>query len=120
MSCNLKPRRKDLIPVTRGDTYPAINFTASGTENALSSVAMSVYIAGGTSPALTLSNGSGITITDATAGSWAFTIDEMTPATTEALTAGIYFYDIQTVDSAGVKKTRLAGSWAILTQVTPN
>ena len=120
MSCNLKPRGKDLPPVTQGDTYPGINLTATNTEEALTSVAMSVYLAGSSSPALTLSNGSGITITDATAGSWAFTIDEMSPATTEAMTAGIYFYDLQTVDAAGTKKTRLAGSWHILTQVTPN
>jgi len=111
---NLEPRNKDLATVTKGDTFPGINLTATGTTEDLSSVKMEVWLEGATSAALTLSSGSGITINTATAGAWDFTIDEINPVT---LAAGWYSYDLDTTDAAGTVRTRLKGTWNILPEL---
>lgn len=60
--------------------------------------------------ALTLSNGSGLTLTSTAAGAWTITVDEITPVT---LSPGVYFYNLKTTDADGVIEFYLAGTWEI-------
>lgn len=111
MSLDLKPIQWIWDPVTTGDTYPAINLTDTSADEDLSAVAIEFRLAGSSTAALNLSNGSGITINTATAGAWDFTIDEMTAV---SLAAGTYSYDIQTTGSGGTVTTEFKGTWRIL------
>ena len=105
--------------MTKGDTYPAANFTETEADSDLSRVRVEVKAAGSTTAALTLdSDATGVTINTATAGAWDFTVDEISAATTAGLTAGWYSYDLETTDAAGVVSTEFKGSWRILPEVT--
>jgi len=61
---------------------------------------------------LTLEIGTGITVTDATAGE--FKID----AFNVELSVGEYYYDIQFTNSSDVVKTYIAGTFNVLQDVT--
>ena len=116
MSLNLSPLPWDLPTVTAGDTYPATLFNYDGT-GTLTRVRMKIKNEAGTT-ALTLdSNTSGFTIGTSTSGSWAFTMSEITAATTAGLADGFYRYDMEVTSSAGVS-TLIAGQWQILAQIT--
>lgn len=107
---NLKPMRWKWDSVTTGDTYPAIRIQETSSDTAISAISLVVKDSDNTE-ALTLSNGSGITITTATAGAWDFTIDAISPVT---LSAGVYYYELQITDDAGTIRTEFEGTWQIL------
>ena len=118
MSLNLSPLRYDLTAITRGDTFPAIQFADSAADTDLSRVRMKVCNASGSTVISLDSDATGITINSSTAGSWNFTIGPISAATTEDLAAGLYAYDIETIDSAGSVRTEFDGNWEILPQIT--
>jgi hypothetical protein len=113
MALDLKPLVWDWAAVTTGDTFPATNITESDHDSNLSRVRISIWLDGATSSALNLdSNGATIVINDAAA--WDFTIN----AISVTLAPGLYFYDLETTDAAGVVRTEFVGSWEILTGYT--
>lgn len=115
---NLEPLRYDWPAIQRGDTFPAQVFADSGADTDLSRVRVKICDSDGTTKVTLDSASSGVTITTATAGSWNFTIDAISAATTEALTAGLYAYDIETIDTAGSVRTEFEGTWEIRPQIT--
>ena len=118
MSLNFTPLRFDLSAITRGDTFPAIQFEDSAAGTDLTRVRMKVCNASGSTVISLDSDASGITINSSTAGSWDFTIGPISAATTEDLAAGLYAYDIETIDSVGTVRTEFDGNWEILPQIT--
>lgn len=115
MSLDLTPLQWNWDPVVTGDTYPAAQITETSSETALSAVRLKIRASGSSTPVLSLSGGSGITITTTTAGAWDFTIDAIDTST---LDAGIYAYDIETTDSEGTVRTELQGIWQIIPEIT--
>jgi hypothetical protein len=77
---------------------------------ALSSAQIIFKLAGSDTTSLTLASGSGLTLESTTAGAWNITIDQINAIT---LTAGTYYYNLQTVDAGGLKKFYVAGTWTI-------
>jgi hypothetical protein len=114
MSLKLTPFVLNWPRITAGDTFPG--FQIVGTDepdgNDLVRVRMQVRDANDALVVDYDSDDTGITINDAE--TWDFNVaDISTPAT-----AGIYKYDIQTTDSAGVVATIIRGNWPIIDQVT--
>jgi hypothetical protein len=118
MSVNLEPLRYDWPSVQRGDTFPAINFTDTGADANLSRVRVKICDSNGTVKITLDSNTSGVTINTATAGAWDFTIDAISAATTEALVAGAFAYDLETTDANSVVRTEFEGTWQVDPQIT--
>jgi len=115
MALDLKPLKWDWSPVTAGDTYPACNITESDHDEDLARVRIKLRVSGSADTALTLDSATaGITINDAAA--WDFTISAID---TSALAAGHYSYQLETTTAAGTVRTEFAGTWQILTDVTP-
>ena len=90
----------DAIPFTieRGDPLAAVNLTGAAInikfrDSKTQKVAMS------------LSVGSGITVTSAAAGQFRINKGALTP-----LDCGVYYYDIELIESGGDKKTYVKGS----------
>lgn len=118
MSLDLEPLAYNLPTIVRGDTMPAIVFADTSADTDLSRVRMKVCDSSG-SIALTLDSAtSGITINASTAGAWNFTVGPITAAQTEALTAGLFAYDLETTDTAGSVRTEFNGTWRIKAQIT--
>jgi len=118
MAINLSPQAWDWASITRGDTYPACNLTATGTDTNLARARIKIRNADG-GLLLTLdSNTSGITINTATAGAWDYTIDAISSATTSSLPVGIHLYDLEVTGANGVVSTHFKGYWEILAQIT--
>jgi hypothetical protein len=114
MSLKLTPFVLNWPSITAGDTYPG--FQIVGTDepdgNDLVRVRMQVRDANGTVAVDYDSDDTGITINDPE--TWDFNVDDLTaPAT-----GGLYKYDIETTDSAGVVATIIRGNWPIIDQVT--
>jgi len=95
-------------PIFSGDTWGGMDVVCATTGNAfdepLASVSM-VWKNSAGETGLTLINGSGITITDAT--SWTFRVD---PILTFPLSAGTWSWQIRMTNAEGTKITRLAGT----------
>lgn len=116
MALDLTPLKWDWAPITQGDTFPATLITETSADTDLSRVRVKIKAAGSTSAALFLdSQTTGVTIGNATAGAWSFTIGAIS---TSSLAAGVYSYDLETTDSAGTVRTEFSGTWEILTQIT--
>jgi hypothetical protein len=101
---------------TRGDTYPGLDFEViiNGSAKPLASTDIKIEFRQGSktgSVMKTLTNGSGITVTDAPAGK--FRID----AFLVSFPPGKYYYDVQFKDGS-VIKTYIYGAWVILQDVT--
>ena len=116
MALDLKPHRSDWATCTAGDTYPAENWRESDSDNTttLTRVRITIKDSAGATFSTLDSDTSGITINAATAGAWDWTVESLTAPTT----AGVYTFDMETTDSAGVIFTETTGSWCILPQVT--
>jgi len=114
---DLRPLKYNLPPVTVGDTYPAAQFAYGGT-GTLSRVRIKIKDSEGTTALNLDSDTTGITITTTTSGAWAFTMDEISAATSAALTAGLHNYDLETTTAAGNVATLLSGNWELLPQIT--
>lgn len=76
----------------------------------LASAEMVFKLAGSDSVALTLSGGSGLTLTATTAGAWVITLDQIDSVT---LSPGVYFYTLKTTDADGLVNHYLAGTLKI-------
>ena len=94
-----------------GNTWNGITLvlTSDGTtfDDDVASVKFTVLDSAG-AESLALTDGSGITINDAS--TWDITVDEITPLT---LTGGVYSYAMEITDAGGVVRTWLAGTWRI-------
>ena len=118
MSVDLLPKKYDLPSIVQGDTYPAVNFSATGTTSALTRVRVKFKDSAGTLGLTLDSDSTGMTINDATAGAWDYDIDAISAATTAGLTADVYEYGIETTDAAGTVATHFQGTWEICEQFT--
>ena len=76
----------------------------------LASASMVFKLAGSDSASLTLSGGSGLTLTATTAGAWVITLDQIDACT---LSPGVYFYTLKTTDADGLVNHYLAGTLKI-------
>lgn len=100
----------------KGDTFEALtfNYVVNGSPSDLTGAAilMDLRVTPQTAPALTLSVGSGITITDDTGG--VFNIDkqiiDIAPAE--------YLYDIEITFASGDVKTWVSGNWTIFQDIS--
>ena len=110
--------RWDWKPTKRGDTKPAVALTISGRDTVLSRVRIKVVSSAGAIVSELDSDTSGITLTTTAAPTWAFSIDAIAAATTEAITAGSYSQDVETTDAAGTVKTWTEGTWEVTPQST--
>jgi len=113
MALDLKPLKMDLAAVKSGDTYPAIRFVETESDTAISTITMVVRDSAGVVK-LSLSVGSGITVTVATAGAWDFSVGPITKEQTASLSEGAHSYEIDVLDSAGFNRTEFSGIWPIL------
>lgn len=113
---DLRPLRWNLPFVTKGDTFPAVNFVETASTENLTRVRVKVKTSLTATASLTLdSDATGMTINTATAGAWDFNIDKIAEV---SLDAGIYLYDLETTDAAGTVRTEFAGAWEIGPEVT--
>lgn len=107
--------------LTQGNTRPATRFQETSSTSNLSAVELRMRLAGSTSATadIVLRNGSGITITTATAGAWDFSINAMSAATTDAYTPGVYTYEMDVADSQSppVVTTILKGEWNLIARI---
>ena len=118
MSRSKEIGRWDWKPTKRGDTKPAVSISLDNRETTLSRVRCKVVDKDGAEALSLDSDTSGITLDTTSAPTWEFTLDVITAATTEALTAGSFSQDIETTDSAGTVKTWTEGTWVITPQST--
>lgn len=118
MSLNLDPLEWEWVPITQGDTYPAINITETLADTDLVRVRLKVKDSNGNILLSLDSDIAGITINVATAGAWDFTIDEMPEETTAAIIAGTHRYDMEFTYDSGTVRTEFAGDWQIHTQIS--
>ena len=77
---------------------------------ALSSATITFKIADSDTAALTLTGGSGLTLTT-TAGAWVIGVDQID---TISLAPGVYAYNLKTVDANSLAKFYLGGTWTII------
>ena len=76
----------------------------------LASASMVFKLAGTDTAALTLTGGSGLTLTATAAGAWVITLDQIDAAT---LAPGVYFYSLKTTDADGLANHYLAGTLTV-------
>jgi len=117
MSLNLKPLRWDWASATVGDTYPACVITETEADTTLSRVRIKIKDADGVLKLTLDSNTTGITINNAAAGAWNFTIGEISATDTATLTAGFHDYDLE-ITAGGKVRTEFSGTWELLPQIT--
>lgn len=110
------PATFTLNPIVFGDTWDGFTVALSSDGNALdsdlSSVRMFFRDENGT-VGLSLTNGSGITITDANA--WEFTVDEIARF---PLAVGQWYWSIESTNADNKRKTRIAGTIEVLDDAT--
>lgn len=106
-----------LDPVVRGDTWDGLSdctFKSTGTAFAstLASVSIKFLSSDGATEYERTSGDGQITITNSAPNAWAFDIEpfDMTYA------ADTWSFAIQTVDSAGIKKTRITGTLPVTSE----
>ena len=118
MALNLQPLTWHWEPVPKGDTYPAANITESSSDAALVRVKVEIKANGNTTSSLVLdSSDTGITLNSTGAGSWDFTIDAISAATTDLLDEQYYAYQLKTTDANGVVRTEFQGTWEVTPQI---
>jgi hypothetical protein len=111
MSCETEQAQYDFPACWEGGSLESFDITIAEENGSALSSAEIVFKAGGSDTAsLTLTSGDGLTLTDTTAGAWTITVDQISAIT---LTAGIYYYNLKTVDAGGLVKFYLAGTWEI-------
>lgn len=115
---HLEPLRYNWPAIQRGDTMPAQVFADTSADTDLTRVRIKICDSDGVKQVTLDSSTSGITINNSTAGGWNFTIDAISTATTEALSPGLYAYDLETIDSSGYVRTEFEGVWEIRSQIT--
>ena len=113
-----KPLQWNWRSVTQGNTFPATNIVESLSDTDLVRVQIKFKDVDGVLLVDLDSDDVGITINDATAGSWDFTIDAMDAATTATFDPGKYYYDLKITDSAGIVNTDFKDEWTILPRIT--
>ena len=118
MSVNFKPSCYNWASIVQGDTFPAIEFAASGTSTELARVRVTVKDKDGNAELTLDSNTSGVTLNDTTAGSWNYTIGPVSATDTGNMDAGTHSYDLETTDVSGNVRTHFHGFWEILPQIT--
>jgi hypothetical protein len=110
MSCT-DQARLDFPTCYEGGSLESFDITiAEENGAALSSATLTVKIAGSDTAALTLTGGSGLTLTT-TAGAWVITIDQINTIT---LTPGVYAYNLATTDANSLTKHHVGGTWQII------
>ena len=117
MALNFTPFIWNWATIKAGDTYPAARITedAGGDgDTTLERVRIKIKNAEGQTVINLDSDNTGITINDASAGAWDYTIDSFTAPSV----AGIYSLDMEWTDGAGVVTTATDGTWEILPQTT--
>lgn len=107
------PYQVTLTPIVQGDTWDGLqcSFSSDGTAFAddLSLVRFQFQDEDGTS-ALTLSSAVSGEVTINDAANWTFTVEPRIIS----IEPGTYSIGIETTDSAGIKKTRIAGTIEII------
>jgi len=108
MTCPVNNFAIPLKPIEQGDSWGPLRFAHStrGTalDEPLASVTM-IFTDTDGNVGLSLSNGDGITITDAAA--WSFEVDQIL---TFPLAAGVWSWKIRATNESGTRITRLAGT----------
>ena len=113
MALNLQPLVWEWESITTGDTFPATNITEADHTSNLSRVRLAFFLDDAEASSLDLdSDDTGVTINDA--ATWDFTIDVISVS----LAPGLYHYDLETTDAAGIVSTEFVGTWQILTGYT--
>lgn len=104
------------ITTKNGDTYPGAVFTITVNDSPLNltgySAQMQVRATRSTAAIIDISNGSGLTFSDAANGE--LTID----AQIFDSTPGTYLYDIELTSGAGVVKTYISGKFVLTEDIT--
>ena len=109
--CESEQGRLDFPTCYEGGSLESFDITiAEENGSALSSAQIVFKASDSDTAALTLANGSGLTLTATTAGAWVITIDQINTIT---LAPGVYFYNLKTVDVNSLTKFYLAGNWTI-------
>ena len=109
--CESEQGRLDFPTCYEGGSLESFDLTiAEESGSALSSAQIVFKASDSDTAALTLANGSGLTLTSTTAGAWIITIDQINTIT---LSPGVYFYNLKTVDVSSRTKFYLAGNWTI-------
>lgn len=112
------PAFTTLTPVVTGDTWDGLTncrFSSTGSAfgSTLSKVRMDFKSSDGTTGLQLTSVGSG-GITIDSAADWTFTVSPVVIT----MAAGVWSFDIETTDSAGVIKTRVAGILTVIDATT--
>jgi hypothetical protein len=111
MSCESEQGSLDFPIGYEGGSLESFSITIAEENGAALSSAQIVFKAADSdAAALTLSDGSGLTLTSTAAGGWIITIDQIN---TISLSPGVYFYNLKTVDENSLAKFYLAGTWII-------
>lgn len=110
-----KPAVWNWKSIPQGGTYPASNVLESESTATLNRVVVTIEPYGSDTASLTLdSNTTGVTINNDTAGSWDYTIDEISATTTASLSAGFYTVTMRVYYGAGFVVVVSKGVWEII------
>ena len=115
MSCNANLILQPCIYLDTWDGLSDISFTSDGTAFASSLSLVRMFFRDEENVVGLELSSSNSTITINNANSWQFTINPVSPMT---LTAGQWFWSIETTDSANIVKTRVFGTIEILNDAT--
>jgi len=118
MSLNLTPETFNWPDVVQGDTFPAINFAASGASANLTRVRVKIKDVDGNTELSLDSDASGVTINTATAGAWDYDVGPITADQTSGMDVGTHLYDLEVTDADGTVRTHFRGTFQILKQST--
>lgn len=111
MTCENDQGWWDFPCIKEGGGLLSRDFTiAEESGTTLASASMVFKLSGTDTAALTLSGGSGLTLTSTTAGAWVITLDQIDSV---SLAAGVYFYTLKTTDADGLVNFYLSGTLQI-------
>lgn len=111
MSCETEQGWFDFPAINEGGGILSRDFEiAEESGTTLASASMVFKLSGTDTAALTLTSGSGLTLTSTAAGAWTITLDQIDATT---LDPGIYFYTLQTTDADGFVASYLAGTLTV-------
>ena len=114
MSFSQEPLNWDWCPMNVGDTKYGFTLTDTEATTTLARVQLIVEDGDGVEVFNRDSDVVGeITINNATAGAWSFTIEDIPPAKTAALTPCVYYYKIKTTDTTGDQVHTELGEWKL-------
>jgi len=110
-TCNTEQGWFDFPTIREGGGILSRDFTiAEESGAALDSAVMDFKLSGTDSVALSLSGGSGLTISSTSAGNWVISLDQIDSV---SLAPGVYFYTLKTTDADGLVNHYLAGTLQI-------